>query len=125
MTSLPECHTVAIVDDDTALLEALSGLIRSLGYGAAVFSSAEAFLGSGSAGTVGCVISDIQMPGMDGFALQSHLRDMRPDLPFVMMTSLTADGLEARARAGGAQAFFRKPIPAQALADYLAALFAG
>ncbi len=60
---------IVIVDDDKSLLAALVRLVRSFGYGARGFSSAEAFMESDAASSCACVVTDIQMPGMSGIEL--------------------------------------------------------
>jgi FixJ family two-component response regulator len=68
MQSLSE---VAVVDDDYAVLESVEDLLNSAGYVARTFSSAREFLEDGALDSVGCLVSDIRMPGMDGLELRS------------------------------------------------------
>jgi FixJ family two-component response regulator len=60
---------ISIVDDDPSMRDALLGLVRSLGYDVRGFASAEDFLASTDLGQFACAITDIQMPGMNGFEL--------------------------------------------------------
>ena len=64
---------ISIVDDDESLREAMKSLVRSIGYRAAAFGSAEEFLDSGRVGDTSCLITDIQMPGLSGLELQARL----------------------------------------------------
>ena len=64
---------ISIVDDDASMREALVGLVRSLGYEVRDFASAEDFLASNELGRFACAITDIQMPGMNGFELKREL----------------------------------------------------
>ena len=64
---------ISIVDDDESVREATKGLLRSLGYAAATFASAEDFLQSNQVNDTSCLISDVQMPGLSGVELQSLL----------------------------------------------------
>jgi FixJ family two-component response regulator len=64
---------ISIIDDDEFMLDAVSNLVRSLGYSAAVFSSAEDYLRSDHLRDSACVIADVQMPGMTGADLQDRL----------------------------------------------------
>ena len=64
---------ISIIDDDEFMLDAVKNLVRSLGYKAAVFSSAEDYLRSEHVRDSACVISDLQMPGMSGADLQDRL----------------------------------------------------
>lgn len=110
-------RVVAIVDDDLRLLESLEDLLESAGYLARSFSSAGSFLASGLAG-VDAVITDIGMPGMDGFELRDFVRKVRPDLPVFLIT-----GRHELAEQHSGQDIggcFRKPFDAQVLLATLA-----
>lgn len=111
MAGLP---LISIIDDDESMRTAVGGLIRSLGYEARSFASAEEFLGHGSDGFA-CIITDIQMPGMSGIELKQHLDACRCRLPVIMITARTEPGLEEKALASGASCFLRKPFEAAAL----------
>ena len=64
---------ISIVDDDESVREAINALVRSLGYAAATFASAEEFLSSDRVHTTSCLIADVQMPGLSGIDLQQRL----------------------------------------------------
>jgi len=64
---------ISIIDDDPSIRAATDGLVRSLGYRAATFASAEEHLQSGRIDETSCVIADVQMPGLSGVELQSLL----------------------------------------------------
>ena len=64
---------ISIVDDDESVREATKGLVRSLGYVAATFASSEEFLNSDRVNDTSCLISDVQMPGLNGLELLSVL----------------------------------------------------
>ena len=103
---------VAVVDDDPRLLESVEDLLESAGYVARGFSSAGSLLASGLSG-VDLLITDIGMPGMDGFALRDVVRKARPDLPVFLITG--RHEIADQDRAQGIGGFFRKPFDAQAL----------
>ncbi|YCI06199.1 response regulator (plasmid) [Ensifer sp. D2-11] len=103
---------VAIVDDDPRLLESLENLLESAGYAARSFPSAGSLLISGLSG-VDLLITDIGMPGMDGFELRDWVKKVRPELPVFLITGRHEIADQDRAR--GVGAFFRKPFDAQAL----------
>lgn len=63
---------ISIIDDDELVRDAVKDLVRSLGYLATAFASAEDYLQSDSAWASSCLITDIQMPGMSGAQLQDH-----------------------------------------------------
>jgi FixJ family two-component response regulator len=71
---------VAVVDDDPRLLESMEDLLESAGYVARSFSSARSLLISGLSG-MDVLITDIGMPGMDGFELCALVKKVRPDCP--------------------------------------------
>ncbi len=79
-------RTVAVVDDDYRILESLESLLESAGHSVRLFSSGEAFLESGVLADLDCLISDISMPGIDGFGLLRITRLDRPDLPVIFIT---------------------------------------
>jgi FixJ family two-component response regulator len=103
---------VAVVDDDPRLLESLEDLLESEGYAARCFSSAGALLASGLSG-VDLLITDIGMPGMDGFELRDRVRRARPDLPVFLITA--RHEMADQDRAQGIAGFFRKPFDARVL----------
>jgi FixJ family two-component response regulator len=103
---------VAVVDDDPRLLESLQELLESAGYVARSFSSAGSLLSNGLSG-VDVLITDIGMPGTDGFELRDLVRKTRPDLPVFLITG--RHEIADQHRAQGISGFFRKPFDASAL----------
>ena len=103
---------VAVVDDDPRVRESLESLIASAGLTVCVFSRAEDFLRGGHLAATGCLITDVRMPGMDGVALQRHVRSARPELPVIFISAHHVDEVERRALAEGALCFLRKPFDA-------------
>ena len=118
----PEERLVAIVDDDASVRQSARRLIRSLGYRAEAFGSAEEFLDSGQVTGTACLILDVRMPGMDGLALQSHFADTGLAIPIVFITGRASDEEERRALGAGAVAFLRKPVDKETLLRVLAAV---
>jgi len=110
---------ISIVDDDPSMLEALVGLVRSLGYEVHGFASAEDFLASSDLGKFACAITDIQMPGMNGFELKRELSMRHRSLPVIMITARVDPGIEEKAMSSGASCFLRKPFEAQTLVTCL------
>lgn len=103
---------VAVVDDDPRLLESLEDLLESAGYAVRSFSSAQSLLISGLSG-LDVLITDIGMPGMDGFELCDLVKKVRPDLPMFLIT-----GRHEIADADGVQSVsgcFRKPFDAKVM----------
>jgi len=104
---------VAIVDDDPRMLESLKDLLESAGYAAASFSSAGSLLVSGLAG-LDLLITDIGMPGTDGFELRDMVNKARPELPVFLITGRHEFADQDQAP-GASRRFFRKPFDAKAL----------
>jgi FixJ family two-component response regulator len=116
---MPNSATVFVVDDDAAIRDALSLLISLHGLRAQVFASADAFLDTYRSEWRGCLLVDLQMPGMSGLELQAELKARDISLPVVV---LTAHGDVATARAalkGGAADFLEKPVDDAVLIDVL------
>jgi FixJ family two-component response regulator len=103
---------VAIVDDDPRLLESLEDLLESAGYWARSFSSAGSLLADGLSG-VDLLITDIGMPGTDGFELRDLVKEARPELPVFLITGRHEIADQDRVR--GPSRFFRKPFDAKVL----------
>jgi FixJ family two-component response regulator len=100
---------VAVVDDDYRVLESLEDLLESAGYRVRLFASARQFLDSAIA-EVDCVISDIGMPGVDGFALQHIIRNFRPTLPVILITGRHEFATAGSEAASGGRLLFEKPF---------------
>ena len=112
-------HLISVVDDDDSMRDALVGLFRSLGYDARGFASAEEFLACGDLERFACTITDIQMPGMNGFELKRQLDQRLGKLPVIMITARTEAGLEEKAISIGAACFLRKPFETETLVNCL------
>jgi FixJ family two-component response regulator len=85
MKSMRE-RVVAVVDDDTRVLESLENLLESAGHTVHLFTSAQALLEDEAFSTIDCLISDIGMPTIDGFDLERLARAARPELPVILIT---------------------------------------
>jgi FixJ family two-component response regulator len=112
---------ISIIDDDAAVREMLVSLVRSLGYDALGFDSAEAFLACEDFGRFTCTITDIHMPGMNGFELKERLDERESLVPVIMITAQTEPDLEERARSRGVLGFLRKPLEIELLISCLKA----
>src|SRR5262249_31004106 len=105
---------IAVVDDDPRIQESLENLFESAGYGVRKFSSAKSLIDAGLS-DVGCLISDIGMPAVDGFDLHDLVKKVRPDLPVFLITGRDVAGDQQRALANGVCGFFRKPFDGPAM----------
>jgi FixJ family two-component response regulator len=101
---------IAVVDDDDSFRHATMSFIRSLGYAVVQFASAEAFLKSDRLNETDCLISDVQMPGMNGVELQGKLIAQGHHLPIIFMTAFPEIKARAQALAAGAIGFLAKPF---------------
>jgi FixJ family two-component response regulator len=117
--SVSDTTLIAIVEDDGSMRPAVMSLVRSLGYEAEGFESAEDFLKSDAACEAACIITDIQMPGMSGIELKRQLAARGHAAPVIMITARAEPELESQAMASGAVCFLRKPFQAEALISCL------
>ena len=125
MDQAGEGPLVTVVDDNAALREAVESLLRSVGFAARGFESAEAFLGAGAGTRTDCLILDARLPGMSGPALHRRLRAAGDRVPVIFISAHDGgDEAAARALQDGAIAFLRKPFPDGALLDALRRAFA-
>jgi FixJ family two-component response regulator len=115
MTNRSSSFVIAVVDDDQRILESLKNLLESADYGVRLFSSATALLESDCVAQIDCLISDIGMPGMDGFELSQAVHAARPKLPIILITGQT-DMLGRSSPVGsGRYRAFKKPFDGEAL----------
>ncbi len=101
---------ISIVDDDVSVREATRALVRSLGYQAATYESAEDFLCSESISDTSCLITDVQMPGLTGLELQCRLIGEGYQIPVIFITAFADEKARSRALKAGALGFLSKPV---------------
>ncbi|AYG64642.1 MULTISPECIES: response regulator [unclassified Rhizobium] len=116
---MPPIALIGIVDDDAEFLAALGSLVRSLGCEVECFSSAELLVNRANLPDFACVISDINMPKVDGLELIDILRHKAEELPIILMTGRGASDLEEKAYGCGARGFVTKPFGFEELASSL------
>jgi FixJ family two-component response regulator len=112
---LQNSRIISIVDDDQSVRAAMRSLVRSLGFNAQTFASAEEFLQSPHLDSTLCLISDIQMPGMNGIELQKRLALQDRRLPIIFITAYPNETTERNALQAGAVCFLHKPCDSQVL----------
>jgi FixJ family two-component response regulator len=122
---LAKVPVISIVDDDASVREATKGLVRSLGYGAAAFASAEDFLQSDHVNDTACLITDMQMPGLSGVELQSRLVAQGNRTPIIFITAFPEERIRARVLEAGAVGFLSKPFDEERLIEYIHAALNG
>lgn len=101
---------ISIVDDDESMREAAKGLMKSLGYNAVAFPSAEDFLGSRQLSQTRCLIADINMPGMSGLDLFRRLSGSSTPIPTILITGYPDDRVRDNALRAGVVCYLSKPF---------------
>jgi FixJ family two-component response regulator len=109
--------TVIIIDDDSAMRESISSLVRSVGFQAKTLASVDEFRHSGRPGDVSCLVLDVRLPGQSGLDLQRELAASRVEIPIVFITGYGDIPMSVQAMKGGAIEFLTKPFRDQDLLD--------
>jgi FixJ family two-component response regulator len=112
---LQKAPVISIIDDDVSVRSAVRSLVRSLGFIACTFGSAEEFLQSPQVNDVSCLITDVQMPGMNGVELQDRVSADGRRIPFIFITAFPEERMRKRAMEAGALGFLSKPFDCQNL----------
>jgi Response regulator len=113
---MPESEAVvAIVDDDSWARDGLQRLIRSAGWKAEAFASAQEFLARPGAETPTCLVLDLQLPGLTGLELQKRMAEAGLEIPIVFLTGHGDIPASVRAMKAGAVEFLTKPVDEQKL----------
>ena len=110
---------VSIIEDDASMRSALASLVGSHAYLVSEHISAEDFLASKELPTTSCIISDIQMPGLDGFGLITALNLRASNVPVILITANTDKTLSSKALERGAICLLQKPFDADLLMAHL------
>jgi FixJ family two-component response regulator len=106
---------IHIVDDDESIRRSLRRLVESVGHTAVTYVSAQDFLTASLPNTPGCLVLDVQMPGLSGLDLQRQLSDSEAALPIIFLTGRGDIPMSVQAMKAGAVEFLTKPIDAPAL----------
>jgi two-component system response regulator FixJ len=114
--SMSATSTVHVVDDDAAMRDSLRMLLETSGFAVRTFDSAGAFLASGPLG-IGCVLTDVRMPDIDGLELLRRLRGQGVRLPVIVMTGQGDIAIAVQAMKAGAVDFLEKPFGDELLFD--------
>ena len=110
---------VSIVDDDESVRAAMESLVRSLGFVAYAFEFRDDFLRSPRVDDSACLITDVQMPGIGGLALQDRLIAQGRRIPIIFITAFPEETSRSRAEAAGALAFLEKPFGSGTMRELL------
>jgi len=110
-----EDPVISIVDDDRSMRDGTMRLVRSRGYTAFAFRSGQEFLESEQLAKTSCLITDLQMPVMNGVQLQERLRARNHSIPIIFITAYPDDSIRAQVLARGAICFLTKPFIGETL----------
>ena len=110
MSVRTSARVVAVVDDDRSILQSLEHLLESADYTVRWYLSATALLDSNALSEIACLISDIDMRGMDGFELARRARAVRPQLPIILITGYVERLDRLPPLAGNKPRLFTKPF---------------
>lgn len=116
--------TVFIIDDDAAVRHALTLMLTQQAIAVQSFESAEKFLDNNLSHWKGCIITDLQMPGLDGLQLQEALSKRASMLPIIFLTGYGTIPQSVKAIKAGAVDFLTKPITREKLMACIASAFA-
>ncbi len=116
--------TVFVVDDDPSVRRSLGRLLATTGYAVELFASADTFLDRHRHEGPGCLILDVQLPGMDGLALQEQITHQEDALPIIFISGHADIPISVRAMKTGALDFLPKPFDAEAMLAAVAAAVA-
>ena len=108
---------VCVVDDDAAIRESVKCLLRAEGLHVETYCSAGEFLARANAEPPGCLILDVEMPGLSGLELQRELFRAESDIPIIFLTGRGDIPMSVRAIKAGAFEFLTKPLDAEDLLD--------
>lgn len=116
---MSEQALISIIDDDQSFRESMRRLVKSLGYGVAVFPSAAEFLASPRLSSTTCLVADVHMPAMTGIELYSHLRSTGHSIPTILVTAYPDERVQERMLNMGVGCYLRKPLEEATLIDCL------
>lgn len=114
------CPTIHIVDDDAQVRACLADMAADAGYLPLTHATAEAFLAEAEVASAGCVVVDLNLPGIDGLDLMGRIAGRDPDLPVIMVSGAGLVAEAVAALKGGALDFIQKPVRPAAFARSLA-----
>lgn len=118
----PPIPIIVLVDDDSALLEALTLSLETEGFHVLPYASAELLLSEPNLPLIGCLVLDQKLPGMDGLALLARLRSRGVDLPATLIT--TPDAAVKRKAGAAGVSIVEKPLQSQGLVEKVRELLA-
>ena len=117
MTS--EKKKIYIVDDDESVCRALKTLLRTFDFEVKTFNSAKSFFDTVPNDEIGCLVLDIHMPGLDGWAAQKKILASGSKRPVIFISAEQQENAADRALKVGAVGFLQKPVNGQTLVDLI------
>jgi FixJ family two-component response regulator len=109
--------TVAVIDDDPEVREALQGLLQSVGLRAQAFGAVQEFLAEAEPGRFGCLVLDVRLPGRSGLDFLDDVTKANMQLPVILISGYADVPMSVRAMKAGAFEFLTKPVRHQDLLD--------
>ena len=116
---MDQLTNIAVIDDDVNMALATGNLVQALGYEVDVYHSAEEFLASPDARQIWCLITDVQMPTMNGLELQAYMNANGYSASIIFVTGFPNPVLEANAIKAGALCYLTKPFDTTMLSRYI------
>jgi len=120
-TATGEGPVVFVIDDDPSVRQAVGDLLRSLNLRVETFLSAQEFLQLAHPDSPGCIVLDVNMPGMSGLEFQRALLQEGIDLPIIFISGNSDIPISVQAMKSGAIEFLTKPLNEQALLEAIQA----
>jgi FixJ family two-component response regulator len=108
---------IHVVDDDASLRSALARLLGAAGFAVATYDSADSFMAAPPRDVPGCILLDVNMPGLSGLQLQQYLVGVHSPLPIVFLTGEGDIAMSVQAIKAGAEDFLSKPVASADLFD--------
>lgn len=115
----PNKDKIYIVDDDESVCRALKTLLMTFGFEVEAFNSATSFFAAVPSDQPGCLVLDIHMPGLDGWATQKRILESGSKRPVIFISAEKKDSVSDRAIKVGAVGFLQKPFDGQTLVDLI------
>jgi FixJ family two-component response regulator len=108
---------VVLVEDDASMRQAIARVLGAAGFRVTAYPSAEALLAEGPPAGAGCLVLDVQLPGLSGLALHRRLAAAGAAPPAIFITAHDAPATRAEVQHAGAAAYLTKPFPGRSLVD--------
>lgn len=121
---MSESNLIHIIEDHESLSRALARLLNAAGYRTLEYGTADAFLAQLDTLELGCIVLDMNLPGISGMELHARLRQQHNRMPLIFLTGEGSIALSVQAIKNGAEDFLTKPVPKETLLDAVERAFA-